>query len=371
MKLPSRLAKLKVCLAHDWLTGMRGGEKVLEAMIELFPTASLYTLLHVPGSVSQTIEQRAIHTSLVQKLPNAKNLYRHYLPLFPLAVKNMQVESCDLLLSISHCAIKALNAPDVHISYVNAPMRYVWSQFEQYYQQANPITKLGMKITRPWLQHWDASTSGRVDGFISNSQNIAAQVKRYYKRDSLVVHPPVDLDAFTPQPGPKNYYLVVSALVPYKRVDLAIAACNQLGAPLKVVGSGPQARALRALAGPTVEFLGWRESHELNSLYANAKAFLFPGEEDFGITPLEAMACGCPVLAYGNGGALETVLGQDSPNPTGRFFYEQSVQALVTAMQQLEADLPHFEQRHLLTRAAHFAKPAFQQNLLNAINKLL
>ncbi len=365
--LPAKLSKLKVSLAHDWLTGMRGGEKVLQALLEIFPRAPLYTLVHVPHSVSLFINDRVIHTSFIQHLPGAKRLYRHYLPFFPLAIKNMQVHDCDLLLSTSHCAIKALKARGRHISYIHSPMRYVWDQYQQYYNQAGIITRLGMAAARPFLQHWDKTTVGNVNGFMANSQNVAERVRRTYKREAHVVYPPVELLRFTPRPGPKNYYLVVSALVPYKRVDLAVAACTKLNLPLKVVGTGPQAKTLQAMAGASVEFLGWRDNHQLAELYAGAKAFLFPGEEDFGITPLEAAACGCPVLAFGKGGATETVLGQHSPTPTGRFFYEQSVDALCDGIARLEKDLPHFDLQHLTNQAAKFSPENFRHAVIEAL----
>ena len=373
VKIPQELAGLRVHVAHDWLTGMRGGEKVLQAILGLFPKARLYTLLYVKGSVSPFIENRALESSFIQKLPAASRLYRHYLPLFPLAVRNMKVHDCDLLISTSHCAIKALQAPTHarHISYIHSPMRYVWDQYDQYYEQAGPLTRLGMSAARPWLQKWDVATCSRVDAFIANSDNVAGRINRHYHRLARVVHPPVDTGRFAPQKGPKDYCLVVSALVPYKRVDLAILACNELKVPLKVVGSGPEEARLRAMAGDNIQFLGWRSDHELEDIYARAKALLFPGEEDFGITPLEAMASGCPVLALGRGGALETVRGQDSPSPTGRFFYEQNTQSLMQAMELLEKDLPHFSTADMISRAAGFDVTVFKTNLLQALRHSL
>lgn len=369
--LPPKLARLKVSLGHDWLTGMRGGEKVLEALLSLFPEADIHTLLHIPEEVSPLINNRTVHTSFVERLPWAKKLYRHYLPLFPMAVKTMGNVDCDLLLSSSHCAIKALKSRGAHISYIHSPMRYIWDQYPQYYSQAGPLTRLGMALCRPWLQRWDVATCDDVDNFITNSNFVAGRIKRYYRRDALVVHPPVDLSLFAPRPGPKNYYLVVSALVPYKRVDLAILACNELKLPLKIVGTGPQAAALQAFAGATVEFLGWRDNRELAELYAGARAFIFPGEEDFGITPLEAMACGCPVVAYGRGGALETVRGENSPHPTGRFFYSQETQALVMALEQMEKERVNYDPAHLTERAAQFSTARFKQGIIDSLMQML
>jgi glycosyltransferase involved in cell wall biosynthesis len=365
--LPPALAKLKVSIAHDWLTGMRGGEKALQALLQIFPQSPLYTLVCAPDTVSAFIRRRRLTTSLIQRLPAAAKFYRNYLPLFPLAVSAMRVKDCDLLISSSSCAVKALRSPGLHISYIHSPMRYIWEQYDSYYQQATPLKRLGMRLFSPWLRNWDIAACARVDAFIANSANVRARIERHYRRPALVVYPPVDLSRFAPQPGPKDYYLLVSAMVPYKRLDLAIMACNKMKLPLKVVGTGPEQARLRALAGPQTEFLGWQDNVRLARLYAGAKALIFPGEEDFGITPLEAMASGCPVLAYGRGGALETVLGQDSPTPTGRFFLRQNIESLCQGLRDLQRDLPHFDRNHLTAQAAKFATPVFQQNIIAAL----
>ncbi|MDR1396882.1 MAG: glycosyltransferase [Desulfarculales bacterium] len=371
--IPSKLKGLRVSLAHDWLITMRGGEKVLQALMELFPSANLYTLFRTLNPMTSFIAGRSLKTSFVQFLPGLNRSYRYWLPLFPLALKTVKVEDCDLLLSSSHCVIKALPPPpgSRHISYIHSPMRYVWDQFPHYYRQAGLSARLGLRLLRRPLQIWDQASNKGVDHFIANSAFVAQRVECYYQRPALVVHPPVDTSLFSPCSGKKGYYLVVSALAPYKRVDLAIQACRQLRRPLKIVGSGPDLEALRALAGPETEFLGWCGSRRLASLYAGAKALLFPGEEDFGIAPLEAMASGCPVLAYGKGGALETVAGQKDARPTGRFFYAQTVPALRAAMESLEKDLPHFNQEDLLKRAATFSLPIFKQKMLDSLASLL
>jgi glycosyltransferase involved in cell wall biosynthesis len=373
LAFPAKLKGLRVALAHDWLTALRGGEKVLQALTELFPGAGLYTLFRNPGLEAPFLAGRSVKTSFARRLPALSRFYRYYLPLFPLAARTMQVEDCDLLLSSSHCVINALSPPPAsrHISYIHSPMRYVWDQFPHYYQQAGLPARLGLRLFRRPLQIWDQLSNERVDHFIANSAFVAQRVERYYQRPALVVHPPVDISLFSPRPGKKEYYLVVSALAPYKRIDLAIQACRELKRPLKIVGSGPQRDALRALAGPGIEFLGWCDNKRLAHLYAGAKALLFPGEEDFGITPLEAMASGCPVLAYGQGGALETVAGQESLRPTGRFFYAQTVPAMREAIESLEKDLPHFNREDMLSRARAFSLPVFKQKMLDSLAALL
>jgi glycosyltransferase involved in cell wall biosynthesis len=307
----------KVAIVHDWLTGMRGGEKVLDAICELYPDATLYTLVRIPGSASARIEQRRIDTSVVQWLPSARRLYRHYLPVFPLAVELFDLDGYDLVISSSHCAAKSVirSGRATHVCYCHSPMRYAWDQFPAYFGPAE-VGPIGSRLLRPVmaaLARWDAATAGRVDRFVANSQYVAGRISRYYNRGSIVVYPPVDT-AFYQRPDRSNpsratdpSFLVVSALVPYKRVGTAIRACRLAGVPLKIVGRGPEEGRLREIAGPEVEFLGWRTNEEVRDLYGSATAVLLPGTEDFGMVPVEAQACGTPVVASRAGGAIETV----------------------------------------------------------------
>ncbi|MFZ5585768.1 MAG: glycosyltransferase [Thermodesulfobacteriota bacterium] len=369
--LPAALRGLRVVLVHDWLTGMRGGEKVLESFCRLFPQAPLYTLLHVEGSVSPLIGDRQIVTSFLQRAPAKERYYRHCLPLFPLAVDSLRLPPCDLVLSTSHCVAKSARPPQgaVHVSYVHTPMRYVWDLYDQYFGPGRGgAARLVMPLLRKPLQRWDARTSGRVHHFVANSEHVARRIARHYRRRSTVIHPPVEAERFAPAPAAQveDYYLVVSALAPYKRVDLAVAACARSGRRLKVVGIGPEEGRLRSLAGPTVEFLGWQPDEALPGLYARARALLFPGEEDFGITPLESMASGRPVLAYGRGGALETVVGPEDPAgraATGLFFAEQTVESLMAAMAELEAGLADFDPQSLAAHAAGFGRRGFEERV--------
>ncbi|MGH6689475.1 MAG: glycosyltransferase [Gammaproteobacteria bacterium] len=355
-------------MIHDWLTGMRGGERCLEVFCELFPGADLFTLLHVPGSVSAVIEDRRIVTSFVQRLPAAATRYRYYLPLFPSAVEAFDLRGYDLVLSSSHCVAKgARAAPGVpHLSYCFTPMRYVWDRYDDYFGDgAGLLTRILMPPLAARLRRWDRTSSARVDRFAAISRHVAARIERCYGRTSEVVYPPVDVQRFALADGDDDaFYLVVSALVPYKRLDLAVRAAGHLGRRLLVVGSGPEERRLRALAGPRVEFLGWRSDAEIAELYRRCRAVLFPGLEDFGIVPLEAMAAGRPVIAFAAGGALETVIppGGEKP-PTGLFFHAQRADALAEAMRRLEDGAVAFDPKALRARAEEFDRSRFKERM--------
>ena len=308
----ARLGGRRVALVHDWLTGMRGGERALEALVDLVPDARIFTLLHDRGSVSAPIESRVAGSSFVGVLPWARRRYRQYLPLFPMAIEQLDLDPFDLVISTSHCAAKAVVTPGRarHLCYCFTPMRYAWDQFDVYFGPAR-VGRLrsrlyGLALRR--MARWDAETAGRVDRYVAISQHVAGRIRRYYNRAATVIYPPVDTEFFRPNgspPGP--YFLIVSALVPYKRVDLAIHACAAAGVPLRIVGDGPERERLGAMAGPDVEFLGVRTDEQVRELYQGAAAMLLPGEEDFGIAPVEAQACGRPVIALSRGGARETV----------------------------------------------------------------
>jgi len=355
----------RVALVHDWLTGMRGGERCLEAVCELFPDAPLFTLLHVPGSVSPTIERRRIVTSFVQRLPGAAEHYRHYLPLFPAAVRGLSPEGVDVVLSLSHCAAKAVRVPPgaLHLCYCFTPMRYVWDLEADYAGGAGWLSRMALPPLAAALRRWDRRTEG-VHEFVAISRHIAARIRRVYGREAAVIYPPVDLDRFTIAPKTDDYYLVVSALAPYKRVDLAVLAATRAGRRLLVVGRGPEEARLRALAGPGVTFLGWRSDAEVADLYARCRAVLFTAVEDFGIVPLEAAAAGRPTLALARGGALETMVGLGAgAAPTAVFFEEQTVEAVVAAMKTFEAAAHRFEPAALRAHAAAFDRPRFAREI--------
>jgi glycosyltransferase involved in cell wall biosynthesis len=353
-----------VALVHDWLTGMRGGERCLEVACELYPDAPLFTLLHVPGSVSPVIERRRIVTSFVARLPGAATAYRRYLPLFPLAVRGFDLRGFDLVVSFSHCVAKGVRTPPGarHVCYCFTPMRYVWDLEGDYAASVPAAARPLAALTAAALRRWDRRTAG-VHHVVAISRHIADRVRRVWGREAEVLHPPVDVARFEPADEVGDYYLVVSALVPYKRVDLAVAAASRLGRPLRVVGTGPEERRLRALAGPSVAFLGWRSDAEVARLMAGCRAVLFTAVEDFGIVPLEAAAAGRPTIALGRGGVLETMTGLDDPAPTAVFFPVQTVDALVEAMRTFEAQAGRFEPKALRARAERFDRPLFKQRL--------
>jgi len=308
----------RLAIVHDWLTGMRGGEKVLDAVCERFPDAELFTLVHVRGSVSPAIERLRTHTSFVQHLPFVKRLYRAYLPLFPAAVEQFDLDGFDLVLSISHCAVKSVirSRRAKHLCYCLTPMRYAWDQFDAYFgpDRVGAVGSAVMRRAMARMARWDRGTAGRADRYVAISHHVAGRIRQYYNRDATVVYPPVDTSFFTPATNATDgapYALVVSALVPYKRIDIAIDAARLAGVPLTIVGDGPErARLERAAAasGARATFLGRRPDEEIRELYRHATVTLLPGEEDFGIVPVEAQACGRPVVALARGGATETVI---------------------------------------------------------------
>jgi glycosyltransferase involved in cell wall biosynthesis len=331
---------VKLALVHDWLTGMRGGEKALEVICERFPDAELFTLVHVPGTVSPAIERRPIHTSFIQRLPRVHRYYRHYLPLFPTAVEQFHFDRFDLVLSISHCAVKSVITPPGvrHLCYCLTPMRYAWDQFDAYFGP-DRFGAVGSRVMRPIMARmarWDRDTASRVDRYVAISHYVAGRIGRYYNRRATVVYPPVDSRFFHPDgDGSEGYALIVSALVPYKRIDLAMDACIRAGLPLRVVGDGPERPALERAATPNTTFLGRLSNEEIRHLYRRATVTLLPGEEDFGIVPLEAQACGCPVVALGRGGSLETVV----PGLTGELVNELDADHFADAIRRV-ADRP-------------------------------
>ncbi len=367
---PRSDTRRRVAIVHDWLTGMRGGERVLEALFALYPQAELFTLLHVPGSVSPVIEQRRAHTSIVQRLPAATRLYRHYLPVFPFAIEQFNLDRFDLVISSSHCAAKAVVRPgrSVHVCYCHSPMRYAWDQFDAYFGEER-VGRLAAILLRRYMRRlarWDAETANRVDRFVANSRHVAWRIGRYYGRRAEVVHPPVDTDFFTPDGRlTDNYLLVVSALVPYKRLDLAIAAAEAARVPLKIVGRGPELARLKRLASPNVEFLGTRSNEEIRALYRGAAALVMPGEEDFGMVPVEAQACGCPAVALARGGALETVID----GVTGVLVADASVSALLEGLRRVQALQP--DVATLRAQAVRFSTDTFLRGMAAAVDKAL
>ncbi len=349
---------------------MRGGEKVLEALIGLWPEADIHTLFYEPRAVSERIRERRVFVSPLQRLPGAGRRYRSLLPLFPWAVGRFRLAGYDLVVSISHCVAKsaAVGDPARHLCYCLTPMRYLWTHFGQYFGrgQAAWPQRLAMRALRRPLRRWDRSTSRRAGRYLAISRAVAQRIQTIYSRSAPVVHPPVDTDFFTPGPASESgYWLAASAMVPYKRLDLAVEACSRLGLALKVAGDGPLLAALMRGAGPSVEFLGRVGDARLRDLYRGCQALIFPGEEDFGIMPVEAQACGRPVVAYGRGGALDTV----ADGQTGAFFDEQSAESLMEALRRFDAK--RFAPAACRANAECFRLDRFEQAFLAEAERFL
>ncbi len=356
------MERAKVALVHDWLTGQRGGEKVLEVFTEIFPDAPIYTLFHFPGSQSEKIEQKSIHTSFLQKMPFLKRKYRSYLIFYPLAVELFDLQEYDFIISSTHCVAKgAIPRPDsLHICYVHSPVRYAWNQYFAYFspEKLGFFSRLIIPPVIHRLRQWDVISNSRVDHFVANSKTVARRISRYYRRDAEVIHPPVDAEFFLPSPKQGEYFLIVSALVPYKRIDLALEAFNRSGWKLKIAGDGPGYKELKKKAKSNVEFLGFLSPPDLLHVYQEAKALLIPGEEDFGINSLEAQACGVPVVAFGRGGATETVLHGE----TGLFFYELNAQSLQDALDKFQVIA--FNKAKIRDNAMTFSRDVFKEKVL-------
>jgi len=355
----------RVAIIHYWLVTMRGGERVLERLLELFPQADIFTHVYDPAAMSATIRARTVRTSFIQKLPGAKKHYQSYLPLMPMALEQLDLRGYDLVISSESGPAKGvIPAPDaLHMCYVHSPMRYLWDHYHDYRDEAGWLKRAVMPILCHGLRQWDTSSAARVDRVLANSHFIRERVAKAWRREAEVVHPPVDPALFTPSSEIEPGYLWVGQLVPYKRADLAIDAFNALGLPLTVVGDGPQAAMLRKRAGPTIRMIPRLNFDELRRAYARCRALVFTAEEDFGIVPVEVMASGRPVVAYGRGGALDSVV----EGRTGLFFGEQTTDALIAAVQQLERWLPHFDSAEATARARDFAPERFDAGVLEAL----
>lgn len=359
-----RRDRLRVALVHDWLTGMRGGEAVLEALGGLFHEPRLFTLVHVPGSVSPKIEGWLEGTSFLQSIPGVGERYRHFLPLMPKAAEGLNVSDFDLIISSTHCVAKGVKKRPgaVHVAYVHAPMRYMWDRFDDYFGpgRAKPHVRLAARTLRGYLQGWDRASSApeRLDRVVANSGFIAQQIQSAWHREAQVVHPFADLSRFSLPRAVGDFHLMVGAFAPNKRVDLAIDAFNRMGLKLKIVGGGQEEARLRAMAGPTIEFLGSMDNSAIAGLYASCRSFIFPGVEDFGITPLEAMASGAPVVGFASGGLLETAYPE-----CGVFFREQTVDALVEAVQKLESGAVSISPEKCRARAMEFTRARFEERM--------
>lgn len=326
---------MKVAIVHEWLTIYGGSERVVEQILKIYPHADIYTTVYNEKNMGHIFPKEKVHTSFMQKIPFAKKYYTKMLHLMPRAFESFDLSGYDLVISSSSSCAKGIltTAETTHISYIHTPMRYAWDLYHDYMRSSGFITRMAMKVILPKIRQWDALSGMRVDYFIANSSIVKKRINKVYRRDAEVIYPPVDSDFFTPNgKEPEDFYMILSRLIPYKRIELAIKACNQLERKLIILGAGPLEKELKKIAGPTIEFTGRLSDEESRDYYQRCKAFLFPGYEDFGITPVEAQSCGRPVIAYEKGGALDSV----SKNITGVFFPEQTVESLIKGIKEFE-----------------------------------
>ena len=349
---------------------MRGGESALEHILTLVPGSQLFTLMHTGGSVSAQIESHRPRHTFLQHLPFSRTRYRNYLPIFPTAIEQLDLDDYDVVISTSHCAAKAAIPPGKarHLCYCFTPMRYAWDQFDAYFgvEQVGQWQSRFYRIAMNRLAQWDMTTAGRVDRYVAISQYVASRIDRYYNREADVIYPPVDTNFYCPNGSkPRGYFVVVSALVPYKRVDMAINACRLAGVELRVVGTGPEAKRLQSLSNSTVKFMSHQTKEQLRELYRGSQGFLLTGEEDFGIAPLEAQACGRPVIALGRGGALETV----DDGITGLLVKTDDAESFADAIQTVAQR--EFDPDCLYAAASRFSPAVFYKNMRNALEALV
>jgi glycosyltransferase involved in cell wall biosynthesis len=359
---------VKTAIVHYWLVNMRGGEKVLEALLEMFPGADIFTHVYDPKEVSELINSHRVYTSYIQKLPLAKKFYQKYMPLMPRALMEFDLRGYDLIISSESGPAKGV-VPDpdaYHICFCHSPMRYLWDMYHEYFRDSGFITRFFMKRLIPSLRIWDLASANLVDRFITNSHYVAKRIGRYYKREAEVVYVPVSIEKFLPlERRPEDFYLFFGQLVGYKRADLAIEACVQSGRKLVVAGSGASKKETRRYGkSALVRFLGRVSDEETGELFSRARALLFPGIEDLGLVPIEANAAGCPVIAYRKGGALDTV----KEHVTGLFFDEQNAASLIGAMDRFEASEESFKNREAFTaQVRQFSREAFKERVSEII----
>jgi glycosyltransferase involved in cell wall biosynthesis len=370
------LKSLRVAIVHYWFVGRAGGERVVEAIAEVFPQADIFTLILRPESLAPVLKQRKITTSFLQKLPFVNRFHRHFLFLQPLALEQFDLSGYDLVISSESGPAKGvLTSPKtLHICYCHSPMRYIWDMYPQYVSDMSKIVRAIFSLTAHYVRIWDYATASRVDEFVSNSQFVSARIRKFYGRESTVIHPPVDAEQASIGTVQEDFYLTVGRLVGYKRNDLAIEACKRMGRRLRIIGDGPEYKNLKRMAGSAVEFLGSASDAEVRENYSKCRALLFCGEEDFGIVPVEAQAYGKAVIAYGSGGVLETVrgladerMGDAVEDPTGIFFYEQSAEALVDAMQRFEGNPQRFVPSKIRGHALGFDVAVFREKLTDFV----
>jgi glycosyltransferase involved in cell wall biosynthesis len=362
---------LRVAIVHYWLVTTRGGERVLQRILNMFPRADVFTHVYDPNVLRQELAGRKVTTTFIDKLPFSRSKYQSYLPLMPLALEELDFNGYDLIISSEAGPAKGIIPPPTatHVCYCHSPMRYIWDQYHIYKSVAGPITRLAMPVLSHALRQWDMTAAARVDHFAANSRFVAKRIEKYYRRDATVVPPPVDVQAFTAAAtrDRSDTFIWVGQLVPYKRPDVAVEAFNQLGLPLTIVGRGSEKARLQKLAKPNIRFIDSLPFDELRQLCGQARALIFTPMEDFGITPVEVIAAGAPVIAFGLGGALETM----AEGVTGLFYHEQSAAALVDAVERLNKWMPDFDPAAAQAHAQQFSGERFDENFRRFVDGAL
>jgi len=362
---------MNVGIVHEWLASYAGSEKVIEQMLEVFPTAEIYSLVDfLPQKDRAWLGDRKIHTSFIQRLPFARRKFRGYLPLMPLAIEQFDLAPHDVVISSNHAVAKGVitRADQLHISYVHTPIRYAWDLKDQYLREAGKTRGLRSMIVRMimhYIRRWDVASANRVDKFVANSHYVARRIWKTYRREAEVIYPPVDIDAYPFCDQKEDFYVTASRLVPYKKVDSIVKAFTKNGLPLMVIGDGPDTKKIAKLAGKNVTMLGYQSQEKMTELMQRAKAFVFAADEDFGITPVEAQACGTPVIAFGRGGVTETVVDGE----TGMFFNEQTPESLNAAVERFESMAATFEPELIRKHAEQFGIERFRREMCELVER--
>ncbi len=370
------LAEAHVAIVHEWPVRYAGSEQVVAGMLKTFRWADLYALVHDPEGLKGTpLEGVPVRTSFIQSLPKAKEKYQSYLPLMPLAVEQFDLRSYDVVISSNHAVAKGVltRADQLHLSYVYTPIRYAWDLYQDYLAESGMnrgIKSWLARLALHYLRLWDAVAANRVDAYLALSQYVAKRIWRTYRRPARVIYPPVDVERYQPELPREEFFVTVSRFVPYKRIDLIVEAFTRMGKPLVVIGEGPEFEKVQRLAGPKVKLLGYQPDAVVADYLQRARAFIFAADEDFGIAPVEAQAAGCPVIAYGKGGALETIVGWPTPEATGVFFDAQASEAIEAAVKLFEAHEDEFEPRACRRNAERFGRERFQSEFRAAVEEL-
>jgi len=370
------LTETRVAIVHEWPVVYAGSEQVVAAMLEVFPQADLFALVHDPDALRGTpLEGVPVRTSFIQSLPKAKKKYRAYLPLMPLAVEQFDLRPYDIVLSSNHAVAKGAltRADQLHVSYTHTPIRYAWDLYLDYLVESGMDRGIKSWLARPILHYirmWDSAAANRVDVYLANSSYVARRVEKLYRRPARVLHPPVDISRYRYDLPRDGFFVAISRFVPYKRMNLIVEAFARMGKPLVVIGEGPEFEKARRMAGPNVKLLGYQPNEVVTDYLQRAKAFVFAAEEDFGIVSVEAQAAGCPVIAYGKGGALETVVGWPAPDATGVFFDVQTPEALEKAVGFFEAHEGEFKPEICRSNAKRFEAERFRRVFRATVEEL-